>query len=88
MLVARDVRNADAIKIIDRRAQANRIGDVTRASFKALRRRANNLTRCTKCLFKIGKNVFWSLQSNGKADQSIGDAQSSPQFRIEIRVRR
>ena len=39
MFVARDVGNTDAIQIVDRRAQANRVGDIPRAGFKSLRRR-------------------------------------------------
>ena len=39
MLVTRDIGDANAIEIIDGRAQANGIGNVAGACFKALRRR-------------------------------------------------
>jgi hypothetical protein len=39
MFVARDIDNADTIKIMDGRAQANRVSYVSRAGLKSLRRR-------------------------------------------------
>ena len=37
--MARDVRDANPIQVIDCRAQADSVGNVSRAGFKALRRR-------------------------------------------------